>query len=96
MRFKLDRSGVGRWRCVRQMLNDSVFAGPNSTIQAISISSHVHIGHHCNVGPFAIIKENVKILPHTVVPANMVIASGSVVDWVLEVEARRSGLKGAI
>jgi len=54
-------------------------AGPNSTVQAISISSHVHIGHHCNIGPFAIIKENVKILPHTVVPANMVIASGSVV-----------------
>lgn len=31
------------------------------------------------IQPFAIIKENVKILPNTVVPTNMVIASGSVV-----------------
>jgi dynactin-5 len=55
------------------------YTGPNSTIQAISISSHVHIGNNCTIGPFVIIKENVKILPHTVVPANMVIASGSVI-----------------
>ena len=61
------------------MMVANIYKGPNSTIQAISISSHVHIGQHCTIGPFAIIKENVKILPHTVVPANMVIASGSVV-----------------
>ncbi|KAL1798323.1 hypothetical protein ACET3X_002360 [Alternaria dauci] len=60
-------------------IGDNVFVGPNSTIQAISISSHVHIGQNCSIGAFAIIKENVKILPHTVVPPNMVIASGSVV-----------------
>ena len=54
-------------------------SGPNSTISAISISSHVHIGANVTIQPFAIIKENVKILPHTVVPTNMVIASGSVV-----------------
>ncbi|CAN9457120.1 unnamed protein product [Alternaria alternata] len=52
-------------------IGDNVFVGPNSTIQAISISSHVHIGQHCSIGAFAIIKENVKILPHTVVPPNM-------------------------
>jgi dynactin-5 len=39
----------------------------------------VYISNNVVIGPFAIIKENVKILPHTVVPANMVIASGSVV-----------------
>ncbi|KAH8722528.1 trimeric LpxA-like protein [Phaeosphaeriaceae sp. PMI808] len=50
-------------------IGDNVFVGPNCTIQAISISSHVHIGE----------KENVKILPNAVIPANMVIASGSVV-----------------
>lgn len=56
-----------------------MIAGPNSTISAISISSHVHIGANVTIQPFAIIKENVKILPNTVVPTNMVIASGSVV-----------------
>ncbi|KAF3047037.1 hypothetical protein E8E12_010682 [Didymella heteroderae] len=60
-------------------IGDNVFVGPNSTISAISISSHVHIGANVTIQPFAIIKENVKILPHTVVPTNMVIASGSVV-----------------
>ncbi|KAF9692753.1 hypothetical protein EKO04_009131 [Ascochyta lentis] len=60
-------------------IGDNVFVGPNCTISAISISSHVHIGANVTIQPFAIIKENVKILPHTVVPTNMVIASGSVV-----------------
>ncbi|KZM22367.1 uncharacterized protein EKO05_0007738 [Ascochyta rabiei] len=60
-------------------IGDNVFVGPNSTISAISISSHVHIGANVTIQPFVIIKENVKILPHTVVPMNMVIASGSVV-----------------
>jgi len=55
------------------------FLGPGCTIQAISISSHVHIGEKVTINQFAIIKENVKILPNTVIPANMVIASGSVV-----------------
>lgn len=54
-------------------------AGPNSVIEAISISSHVHVGENCVLQPFCIIKENVKILPHTIVPANMVVASNSVV-----------------
>jgi dynactin 5 len=53
--------------------------GPHCVIQAINISSHVHICEKVIIHPFAIIKENVKILPHTVVPVNMVIASGSIV-----------------
>lgn len=53
--------------------------GPHCTISAIQISSHVHIGAHTTIHPFAMIKENVKILPHTVVPANMIIPPGSVV-----------------
>ncbi|KAF2126767.1 trimeric LpxA-like protein [Dothidotthia symphoricarpi CBS 119687] len=60
-------------------IGDNVYVGPNCTIQAINISSHVHIGEKVTIQPFVIIKENVKILPHSVVPANMVIASGSVV-----------------
>ncbi|KAF2822172.1 trimeric LpxA-like protein [Ophiobolus disseminans] len=60
-------------------IGDNVFVGANCTIQAISISSHVHIGEKVTISPFAIVKENVKILPNTVIPANMVIASGSVV-----------------
>jgi dynactin-5 len=55
------------------------FSGPNCTIQAISVSSHVYIGEKVTINQFAIIKENVKILPNTVIPANMVVASGSVV-----------------
>lgn len=53
--------------------------GPNCTISAISIASHVYIGANTIIYPFVIIKENVKILPNSVIPANMVIPSGSVV-----------------
>ncbi|KAF2102671.1 trimeric LpxA-like protein [Rhizodiscina lignyota] len=60
-------------------IGDNVFIGPNSTIQSASISSHVHIGEHCVLQPFSMVRENVKILPHTIVPANMVIPSNSVV-----------------
>ena len=48
-------------------------------ISAISIGSHVHIGANVTIHDFAIIKENVKILPNTVIPGAMVIAPGSVV-----------------
>ncbi|KAF2867669.1 trimeric LpxA-like protein [Massariosphaeria phaeospora] len=60
-------------------IGDNVFVGPHCAVSAISISSHVHIASHVTIHAFAIVKENVKILPHTVVPANMVIPSGSVV-----------------
>jgi dynactin-5 len=65
----------------KSILHGRVFtvSGPGCTIQAISISSHVHIGEKVTINQFAIVKENVKILPNTVIPANMVIASGSVV-----------------
>lgn len=67
-----------RWGIFDSSHADGV-PGPNCTISAINISSHVHIGANVTIHPFAIIKENVKILPNTVVPMNMVIASGSVV-----------------
>ncbi|KAF2748723.1 trimeric LpxA-like protein [Sporormia fimetaria CBS 119925] len=60
-------------------IGDNVFVGPNCTISAIQIASHVHIGANTVIGPFAMIKENVKILENTVVPANMIITAGSVV-----------------
>jgi dynactin-5 len=53
--------------------------GPNCTVSAIQISSHVHIGANTVIHPFAMIKENVKVLPDTVIPANMIIPPGSVV-----------------
>lgn len=53
--------------------------GPSCTISAISIASHVHIGANTIMHPFVMIKENVKVLPNTVIPAHMVIPSGSVV-----------------
>lgn len=53
--------------------------GEKCTINAISIASHVHIGANTIIHSFAMIKENVKVLPNTVIPAHMVIPSGSVV-----------------
>ncbi|SMQ46942.1 unnamed protein product [Zymoseptoria tritici ST99CH_1A5] len=58
---------------------DNVFIGANSQISSASISSHVHIGENCVLGPFSMIKEGCKVLPNTVVPANMMIPPGSVV-----------------
>ncbi|KAK0619120.1 trimeric LpxA-like protein [Immersiella caudata] len=60
-------------------VGDHVFIGPGSVIQAASIGSHVHIGANVVIGELAIIKEYVKILDGTVVPANMVIPSFSIV-----------------
>ncbi|KAH7041954.1 dynactin subunit 5 [Macrophomina phaseolina] len=60
-------------------IGDNVFVGPNSHISAASISSHVHVGEGCVLEPFCIVRDNVKILPHSVVPANMVIPSNSIV-----------------
>lgn len=56
-----------------------MFKGPNSYISAAQIANNVHIGAHAVLHPFCIVKDHVKILPHTVVPAGMVVASGSVV-----------------
>jgi len=58
---------------------DHVFVGPGSIVQAASIGSHVHIGARVAIGEFAIIKDYVRILDGTVVPANMVIPSFSIV-----------------
>jgi dynactin-5 len=65
--------------CVNILGTHWLSPGPNCVISAISISSHVHIGANVTIHAFAIIKENVKILPNTVVPGAMVIAPGSVV-----------------
>lgn len=60
-------------------MGDHVYIGPSSIIEAALIGSHVHIGEGCVIGKFAIIKDFVKILPGTVIPAQMVIPSFSVV-----------------
>ncbi|KAK8162339.1 trimeric LpxA-like protein [Phyllosticta citrichinensis] len=60
-------------------IGDNVFIGPHCRISAASISSHVHVGAHAVLEPFCLIRDNVKILPHSVVPANMVVPSNSVV-----------------
>lgn len=56
-----------------------MFVGEGAVVQAATIGSHVHIGHNAVVGEFAIIKDYVRILPDTVIPANMVIPSFSIV-----------------
>ena len=55
------------------------YIAPSCVIEAASIGSYVHIGAGSVIGKFAIVKDRVKILPGTVVPAGMVVASGSVV-----------------
>ncbi|RYP43752.1 hypothetical protein DL768_009707 [Monosporascus sp. mg162] len=60
-------------------LGDQVFIGEGSVVQAATIGSHVHIGSNVVIGEFAIIKDYVRILDGTVVPANMVIPSFSIV-----------------
>ncbi|EOO04186.1 putative dynactin subunit 5 protein [Phaeoacremonium minimum UCRPA7] len=60
-------------------MGDHVFVGQGSVVQAATIGNHVHIGQAVVVGEFAIIKDYVRILDGTVVPANMVIPSFSVV-----------------
>ncbi|KAK7509837.1 trimeric LpxA-like protein [Phyllosticta citriasiana] len=60
-------------------IGDNVFIGPHCRISAASISSHVHVGAYAVLEPFCLIRDNVKILPHSVVPANMVVPSNSVV-----------------
>lgn len=58
---------------------DHVFVGSASVIEAALIGNHVHIGTKCIIGKFAIIKDYVRVLDGTVVPANMVIPSFSIV-----------------
>lgn len=60
-------------------IGDNVYVGPGCTIQAASISSHVWIGEKCVLQPFVMVRESVKILPGSIVPANMVIPSNSLV-----------------
>lgn len=60
-------------------IGDNVFIGPNSHISSAEIRSHVYIGANSVLSPFCMIKDNCKILPDTVVPANMVVPAGSIV-----------------
>lgn len=60
-------------------LGDHVFIGEGTVVQAATIGSHVNIGKGVVVGEFAIVKDYVQILDGTIVPANMVIPSFSIV-----------------
>jgi dynactin-5 len=58
---------------------DFVYIGPHTHVNAATIGSHVSIGAHCTVGNMVVIKDNVRVLDYTVLPAGSVWASGSVV-----------------
>ncbi|KAH6656113.1 dynactin subunit 5 [Truncatella angustata] len=60
-------------------LGDHVYIGEGTVVQAATVGSHVHIGSDVAVGEFAIIKDYVRILDGTIIPANMVIPSFSIV-----------------
>lgn len=60
-------------------LSDHIYIGPNTVVRAAEIRSYVHIGANCVIGNMVIIKDNVKILDGSVLPANSVWASGSII-----------------
>lgn len=60
-------------------IGDHVFVGAGSVVEAALVGSHVNIGANCVIGKFVIIKDFVRILEGTIVPANMVIPSFSIV-----------------
>jgi dynactin-5 len=60
-------------------IGDHVLVGPNSVISAAQVHSHVIIGARCILQPFCVIRENVRILDDSVVPAGMVVPPGVVV-----------------
>lgn len=71
------RSGTLTYLPLR--IADNVFIGTSSVIRAASIGSNVFIGEKCSVGNMVIIKDNVRILDGTVLPANSVWASASII-----------------
>ncbi|KAK5453625.1 hypothetical protein LTR67_005030 [Exophiala xenobiotica] len=60
-------------------ISDYVYIGPNSHVRAAEIKSNVYIGANCTIGNMVIIKDNVKILDGTVLPANTVWAGGTII-----------------
>lgn len=75
-------------------IGDHVYVGPGSVVEAAPIGNHAHIGAGCVIGKFAINKDFVGILEWTVVPANMVILSFSIVGgrlWRVVVEVLEGG-----
>ncbi|TQS33463.1 hypothetical protein Golomagni_06192, partial [Golovinomyces magnicellulatus] len=60
-------------------LGDHVFIGQGTVVQAASVGNHVSIGSGCTGGEFAILKDYVKVLDGTVIPAFAVIPSFSIV-----------------
>jgi dynactin-5 len=73
------RLSRGQWTPYPLKIGDQVFIGPQCVVSAALIHSHVHVGAGCVLMPFCIVRENVRILPGSVVPANMVIPPNSVV-----------------
>jgi dynactin 5 len=64
---------------VGMRISDYVYIGPNTHVRAAEIRSNVHIGANCVIGNMVMIKDNVKVLDGTVLPANTIWAGGSVI-----------------
>lgn len=60
-------------------ISDYVYIGPNTHVRAAEIKSNVYIGANCTIGNMVMIKDNVKILDGTVLPANTIWAGGSII-----------------
>ncbi len=60
-------------------MGDHVFVGRGAVVQAATIGNHVHIGHGVVVGEFCVIKDYVRILDGSIMSANTVVPSFSIV-----------------
>ncbi|KAJ1341551.1 hypothetical protein BSLG_003974 [Batrachochytrium salamandrivorans] len=59
-------------------MGDHVVIESDTVSEASSIGSYIHIGKDCVIGRFVVIKDCVKILDGSVVPANTIIPPFSV------------------
>ncbi|MDI1493437.1 MAG: hypothetical protein OHK93_005226 [Ramalina farinacea] len=70
-------------------IGDHTYVSRDCIIEAASVGDHVWIGRGAVIGKLCVIRDCVKILPGSVVPAGMVVGSGSIVGgrparWVGE------------
>lgn len=59
-------------------LGDHVHIGADSVVESGVIGSHVDIGRNCILGKLSILKDCIRVLDDSVIPAGAVLASGTI------------------